>query len=92
MRQGFLETEYKWDNRSVRYCLTCSCFYITCEDCKNSSCNGSGCDKCCGNTEETNFSLSWSKNYTEITKDWIITDEMKKRSRDYDELEELFKQ
>lgn len=28
------------------YCLLCETSVVTCPDCGNSSCNGSGCDKC----------------------------------------------
>lgn len=37
----------KWKNKyNVKWCNLCDCAYILCDKCKNSSCNGGGCEEC----------------------------------------------
>lgn len=37
----------KWkDKYKISYCDLCDTFCIVCPDCRNCSCNGSGCEKC----------------------------------------------
>lgn len=37
----------QWKDRYiVDWCHLCDCAMVICPDCKNGSCNGSGCDKC----------------------------------------------
>lgn len=40
------------------YCDTCCCPSVQCEHCKNTSCNGGGCDKCVELFEEANKRVS----------------------------------
>lgn len=35
-----------WKTYQLDYCDICGCICIVCPVCGNSSCNGSGCDKC----------------------------------------------
>ncbi len=64
-----MKTDYTWNNIEVKYCHLCECFIISCDFCKNSSCNGGGCKECSG--EGKIFNL-FSENYKVITKDWAI--------------------
>lgn len=61
-----MKTSYIWNNKEVGYCHLCEGFIIYCEHCKNSSCNGGGCEKC-----HEEFVL-FSKNYKEITSGWEV--------------------
>ena len=64
-----MKTNYTWNNKEVEYCHLCEAFIISCEHCKNSSCNGGGCKECCG--ENKIFNL-FSDNYEEITQGWEV--------------------
>lgn len=77
MDKSFLHnTAYTWEGKPVGYCGGCECFCIQCPVCENVSCNGAGCRECCGDTPETDFSLRWSRDYDEITKNWSVSDDM----------------
>lgn len=73
-----MDTEYIWEGHPVKFCPVCEAFCVICEDCKNGTCNGGGCDKC------HDFFDRWIENYKEITKDWLITPEMRFYAENYD--------
>jgi hypothetical protein len=37
-----------WKGHPIEWCDMCECFILCCERCKNSTCNGGGCDECNG--------------------------------------------
>lgn len=54
----------KWKGFNLDWCRTCDTVYYSCEICKNSSCNGGGCDVCM--VEWDNFRKSdWCQIETE---------------------------
>lgn len=76
--------KYSTTTHDVGYCPLCDGLFVMCSHCGNSSCNGGGCDKCCGTTCDTNFSLVFSDNYKDIVKEMEIelTPEFKQRALD----------
>lgn len=57
---------------TVNWCHLCGCAHIICPDCKNSSCNGGGCDSCI--TDELLYSCGKFKIYIE---DYLSPEEIK---------------
>ena len=41
----FQKTAY-WKGHKITWCDHCTVYTISCEYCRNSTCNGGGCDKC----------------------------------------------
>lgn len=48
---------------TITWCSLCDCSVITCRECRNSSCNGGGCEKCSTDFDEFNKTTSISVRY-----------------------------
>lgn len=64
--------KYLWKgNYKLSWCNLCETAIIACPVCKNSSCNGSGCNECHIDFEDFN------KNYKTCTDDYLTEEEFK---------------
>lgn len=79
--QIFEVRKNKWkDKYPISYCGHCQTYIITCPDCKNSSCNGSGCNNCTKDSTEFSSMKTSEREYLspEEQKVWYKIRSLKK--------------